>query len=56
MPFVSEAHGDPVLAASPDLLDEAIVQLLGPFAREEGLDGRAALEEPGESLQVKEVF
>src|SRR5258708_25957265 len=34
-PFVGEAHGDPIAAAGPQLLDEAVVQLPDPFARQE---------------------
>src|SRR5882724_1325533 len=43
-PFVGKTHGDPIAAAGPQLLDEAVVQLPGPFAGEERLDRVTALE------------
>src|SRR4029450_11231340 len=46
-PLVREAHGDPVAGEGPELLDEAIVELPVPLAREELHDRRAALEELG---------
>src|SRR5437899_8367381 len=44
-PFIGEAHGDPIAAAGPQLLDEAVVELPGPFAGEERLDRVTTLEE-----------
>src|SRR4051812_20032047 len=38
VPFVSEAHGDPVVSERPQLLDEPIVELPSPFARQESDD------------------
>ena len=35
VPFVSEAYSDPVPGKRPQLLDEPVVQLLGPLTREE---------------------
>src|SRR5262249_51875349 len=35
VPLVGEPHGDPVLAEGPELLDQPIVQLLRPLARQE---------------------
>src|SRR6266404_842509 len=32
VPFVSEAHRDAISSESPELFDQPIVQLLGPFA------------------------
>ena len=45
MPFVGKAHGDAIAARRPDLLDQPVVELFGPFARKESLDGGAALKE-----------
>src|SRR5687768_5258500 len=42
MPLVSEAHGDPRTVESPQLLDETIVELFRPLARQELHDLRAA--------------
>src|SRR5712671_5827343 len=47
VPFIGEAHRDAVVAEGPDLLDQAIVELALPFARQEGLDLGAALQELG---------
>ena len=44
MPFVSEAHRYPVLGEGPELLDEAIIELLHPFARQERDDLGATAE------------
>ena len=44
MPFVGEAHGDAVVAKGPDFLDEAVVELAVPLARQECLDRLAALQ------------
>src|SRR6185295_4148028 len=38
VPLVREAHGDAVAAEGPELLDEAVVELFRPFAREERRD------------------
>ena len=42
-PFVLKTHSDAVAVERPEVLDQTVVELLGPFAREEGDDGRAAL-------------
>ncbi len=44
VPFIGEAHGYAVVAKRPELLDQPIVELAIPFAREECLDGLAACE------------
>src|SRR5229473_7345749 len=44
VPFVGEAYGDAILAEGPDFLDQAVVELAVPLARQERLDGRAALQ------------
>jgi len=38
MPLISEAHGNSVIGEGPEFLDQAIIQLLVPFACEEGDD------------------
>src|SRR5258706_16269948 len=45
--LVGEAHGDAVAMERPDLLDQAIVELPVPLARQERLDGLAPLQELG---------
>jgi hypothetical protein len=40
MPFVGEAHGDAVFAEGPDFLDQAVIKLARPFARQKGDDAR----------------
>src|SRR5690348_16858859 len=45
MPLVLEAHRDPVAVKRPQLLDEAVLELAGPFALQELDDPRAPLEE-----------
>src|ERR1700686_873864 len=47
VPFICKAHGYPVVAKRPDLLDQPILQLADPLAYEECLDGRAATNEFG---------
>ena len=47
VPLIGEAHGDAVLAKGPDFLDQPVVELAVPFARQERLDGLATLEELG---------
>src|SRR5262245_9170125 len=47
MPFVSEAHGEAVVVERPELLDQTIVELLVPLARQERFNGLAALEHLG---------
>ena len=47
MSLVGEAHRDPVLAEGPDFLDQAIVELTVPLARQKCLDGLTALKELG---------
>src|SRR6187397_261160 len=44
VPFVGEAHRDAVVAERPDLLDQAVVELAVPLARQERFDGGAALQ------------
>src|SRR6266576_3168181 len=44
MPFIGKAHGDAVLAESPDFFDQAVIELALPFARQKRLDGGAALQ------------
>src|SRR5437868_15482761 len=44
-PFVREANGNPVLAERPNLLDQAVVELALPFARQKCFDFRADLDE-----------
>ena len=41
MPFVLKANGDAVVVERPEVLDQAIVQLVRPFARQER-DNRVA--------------
>src|SRR4051794_26177648 len=43
MPLVGEAHRDALAGAGPQLLDQAVVQLPGPLALQEGADLLAAL-------------
>src|SRR6266436_7698032 len=43
MPFVSEPYSDAVVAEGPDFLDQPVVQLPVPLARQEGLYSSAAL-------------
>jgi hypothetical protein len=38
VPFVSEAYRDAILGESPQFLDESVIQLLAPLARQEGND------------------
>src|SRR6267142_351081 len=45
VPLVREAHGDAVCAERPELLDQAVLQLAAPLAREECCDRLAALQE-----------
>src|SRR5580692_4509868 len=47
VPFIGKAHGYPVVAKRPDLLDQPILQLANPLAYEECLDGFAATNELG---------
>src|SRR5712691_401983 len=47
VPFICKAHGYPVVAKCPDLLDQPILQLANPLARQESLDGLAATNELG---------
>src|SRR5258705_13952721 len=47
MPFICKAHGYPVVAKRPDLLDQPILELASPLAREECLNGLAATDELG---------
>src|SRR5262249_272064 len=43
MPFVGKTHRDAVLAEGPDFLDQAVVKLTEPLARQERFDGSAPL-------------
>jgi hypothetical protein len=43
-PFVGEAHGDTVLLKCAELLDQPLVELATPLARQERLDFIAALQ------------
>src|SRR5258708_1062936 len=45
--LVGEAHGDAVAMERPELLDQTIVELPVPLARQERLDGLAPLQELG---------
>src|SRR5260221_14420970 len=47
VPFICKAHGYPVVAKPPDLLDQPILQFANPLACEECLDRRAATNELG---------
>src|SRR6266852_3268858 len=47
VPFICKAHGYPVVAKRPNLLDQPIVQLTIPFAREKCLDRLVATNELG---------
>src|SRR5882724_8035607 len=47
VPFICKAHGYPVVAKRPDLLDQPILQLANPLAYEECLDGLAATNDRG---------
>src|SRR5262249_55740110 len=47
VPFVCKAHGDPVVAERPHFLDQPIVELAIPFAREKRLNRLAAVNELG---------
>src|SRR5215468_12528075 len=47
VPLIGEAHGDAVVAVGPELLDQAVVELPIPLARQERLDGLAPLQELG---------
>src|SRR3954451_14048716 len=47
VPFICKAHGYPVVAKRPDLLDQPILQLANPLAYEECLDGVPAANEFG---------
>src|SRR5262245_25190495 len=47
MPFICKAHSDPVVAECPHFLDQPIIELAIPFAREKRLDLLAAVNELG---------
>lgn len=42
LPLIGKAYGDPVRMEGPDLLDQPILDLTGPFAGQESLDLGAA--------------
>src|SRR5262249_54390779 len=45
VPFICKAHSDPVVAECPHLLNQPIVQLAIPFAREKRLNLLATMNE-----------
>src|SRR5262249_48915674 len=45
MPFVGKAHRNAILGKRPQLLDQTVLELLGPFTGEKGNDGRPSLKE-----------
>src|SRR5215471_5709769 len=47
VPFIGKAHSDPIVAESPHLLNEPIIELAIPFAGEECLDFLAPMNEFG---------
>src|ERR1700751_2040393 len=47
VPFIGKAYRNPVLGEGPELLDQPVVELLGPFAREEGNDLLPPVDELG---------
>src|SRR5258708_19876954 len=47
VPLVGKTHGNSVLAKGPELLDQAIVELARPLARQKRLNGIAPLQEFG---------
>src|ERR1700693_2458628 len=47
VPFICKAHGYPVVAKRPALLDQPIFQLANPLACEECFDGLSATNELG---------
>src|SRR5260370_12397125 len=44
VPLISEAHRDAVLVERPEFLDQPVIELAVPFAPQERLDRRAALQ------------
>src|SRR5476649_2181791 len=47
VPLIGEANGDPALREGPHFLDQAVVELPRPLAREEFDDGGPSLNELG---------
>src|SRR5450432_821587 len=47
VPLIGKTDGDSILAKRPQLLDQPIVELANPFARQERLDRAAALQKFG---------
>jgi hypothetical protein len=45
MPLVGEAYGNTIVGERPQFLDEPVVQLSCPFAREERNDFRSSTDE-----------
>src|ERR1700758_1834682 len=45
MPFVSEPHGDVIVAKRPQLFDQAVIEFLVPFAGEKSDDFGAPIDE-----------
>src|SRR3984893_1108890 len=44
VPFIGKSDGNAIVAEGPDFLDQAIVELAPPFARQECLDRLATLQ------------
>ena len=47
MPFIGKAHSDPIIAESPNLLNEPIIELAIPFSGEECFDLLAPMNKLG---------
>src|SRR5713226_5347937 len=47
VPFVGKTHANSVIAKGPDLLDQPVVELARPLARQKRLNGIASLQEFG---------
>jgi hypothetical protein len=47
VPFIGKANGNAIVAESPHLLNQSVVELTIPFAREERLDFLAPMNELG---------
>src|SRR5262249_30216831 len=47
VPFICKAYGDPVVAERPHFLNQPIIELAIPFAREKRLNRLAAMNELG---------
>ena len=53
MPLIREAHRDTSVMKGPELFDEAVVQLFGPFALEKLYNGFAS---PRNSLRLRHML